>query len=291
VDYLDLKYLRGELALADLLAAQAETVGRPQYRGLVYQDRGVSLYHGDCRAMADVPTGSVDLIITDPPFNVGFSKYGGGVNDRQKPEAYAAWTRDWVQESLRVLVPGGQLYAFMPIKSMPWWMGEIRDLWAAHGGHYLTWCKTMANLHQEATYIRAHEPILWLVKGRRPRVFRRSYKFPDDADWLIGTSAVAETNNQKWRKGHPTPRPSWLVEALTIRASEPGMVVLDPMLGTGTGAHAALKLGRRFIGYDISEEYLEMAAGWLRQQVMDLGPLEERLPEQRPLLEKFALVL
>jgi DNA modification methylase len=292
MDYLDLKYLRGELALADLLAAQAETVGRPEYRRLVYQEGGSSLYHGDCRAMAEVATGSVDLIIADPPFNVGFSTYGGGVNDRQKPAAYAVWSREWIQECLRVLVEGGQLYALMPIKMMPWWLAEMKDLWAVHGGHLLVWCKTFApQLHREATYIRAWEPILWVTKGKRPNVFRREYKYPDDADWLIGSSAVGETSSERWRKGHPTPRPSWLVEALLIRASEPGMTVLDPMMGTGTAARAALKLGRRFIGYDINPDYLKMTAEWLRQQPLDLGPLAERLPEQGHLLEQFALEL
>lgn len=244
---------------------------RPSERILYHQD-GVTLIHGDCRWMRELDDETVDLIITDPPFNVGFSSYGGGVNDRLSPEAYATWTREWIQECLRVLVPGGQIYALMPVKSMPWWLGEIRDLWDIHHGHYLAWCKTMANLHQEATFIRAHEPVLWLTKGGRPNVFHREFRFPADADWFKGSSAIGEVETQPFRKAHPTPRPTWLVEKFMLLASDPGMVVLDPMLGSGTTAWVSRRLGRRCVGYDINAGYLELARRWLAQPAA--GPSE-----------------
>jgi DNA modification methylase len=223
--------------------------------------------------MSELDDGTVNLIITDPPFNVGFSCYGGLVDDRRSPQEYALWVREWVQECLRVLVPGGQLYALMPVKSMPWWLGEIRDLWDAHRGHYLTWCKTMANLHQEATFIRAHEPVLWLTKGGRPNVFHREFKFPEDADWFTGSSAVGEVEAQPFRKAHPTPRPTWLVEKFVLLASDPGMLVLDPMLGSGTTAWVSRRLLRRCVGYDINAEYLKLARRWLAQSAGEPGGL------------------
>ena len=243
---------------------------RPSERILYHQD-GITLIHGDCRQMKELDDGTVDLVITDPPFNVGFSSYGGLVDDRRDPQEYAQWVLEWIQECLRVLVPGGQLYALMPVKSMPWWLGEIRDLWDAHRGHYLTWCKTMANLHQEATFIRAHEPVLWLTKGGRPNVFHREFKFPEDADWFTGSSAVGEVETQPFRKAHPTPRPTWLVEKFLVLASDPGMVVLDPMLGSGTTAWVARRLGRRCVGYDINADYLRLARRWLAQSAAEPG--------------------
>jgi DNA modification methylase len=294
VDYRDLKYLRGELPLGDLLDQYGP---RPAYQGLVYQAGGVDLYHGDCRAMWQVPTGSVDLIITDPPMNVGF-KYGPDVNDRQKPEAYADWTREWIQECLRVLVPGGQLYALMSVNMIPWWLGEIKDLWAVHGGHLLVWAKTMANLHQEATYIRAHEPVLWLVKGGRPAVFHRAFKYAEesgpsipnlvahDRDWLLGGNAVGETEAVRYVKAHPTPRPVWFWRRFIIRATEPGMRVLDPMVGTGSSAWATKTLGRQFVGFDIDLVYLRIAQRRVAQAVMDLGPIGEAIDASQLALEE-----
>jgi DNA modification methylase len=280
VDHLDLKFLRGELAARDLLAAPSPNGHRacpePGRRDrLVHRDGGLSLFHGDARDMRELPGGSVDLVITDPPFNVSFSNYGGGVDDSVAPELYARWTREWLVECLRVLKPGGQLYAIMPLKWAPWWQWEIRDLWTKHRGHVLSWNKTMAHLHREKTYIRAWEPILWLTKGGAPAVFRRSYRFEDDKDWFIGTNAIAEAESLRLVKKHPTPRPAWVYEYFVLRASEPGMVVLDPMSGSGTGAAVARKLGRRFVGYDINREYVELAARRVAQMPLGMEEVAE----------------
>lgn len=242
---------------------------------ILYQQDGVTLICGDCRRMEEMEEETVDLVVTDPPFNVSFSTYGGLVKDSLMPGEYAAWTREWVVECLRVLRPGGQLYALMPIKSMPWWLGEIRDLWDEHRGHILTWCRTMANLHREKTYIRSWEPVLWLTKGGKPNVLRRTYRYEDDKDWLIGASAIGEVQAQPLRKGHPTPRPAWLVAYFLVRASEPGMVVLDPMVGSGTTAWVSRRLGRKCCGYDINASYLRLASRWIAKQVSDAGEIHE----------------
>ena len=240
---------------------------------VVYREPGVALIQGDAREMLELPDDSVDLVVTDPPFNVSFSDYGGGVKDHVSPEAYAQWTSEWLRECLRVLKPGGQLYAIMPLKWAPYWLQLVKD----QKWHMLAWCKTMAHLHREKTYLRAWEPILWVVKGERPNVLRRSYRFEEDKDWFIGTSAMAEAEAVRLKKKHPTPRPDWIYEYLIIRASEPGMVVLDPMMGSGTGAYVSRKLGRRFAGYDINRTYVDLAAQRLAQTPFDLGEIAEEI--------------
>ena len=267
------------IAPLDLLA----TGGNGHHPRVVYREEGVALIHGDCRQMLELADDSVDLVITDPPFNVSFSSYGGGVDDHQKPELYAAWTREWIDECLRVLKPGGQLYAIMSLKSAPWWLERIRDLWVEHRGHILSWNKTIAQLHREQTYIRAWEPVLWLTKGGRPETFRRTYRFADDKDWFIGTNAISEAQSLRLVKKHPTPRPTWVYEYFVLRASEPGMVVLDPMSGSGTGAAVARKLGRRFVGYDINRDYVDLAARRVAQMPFELGDVEESISGFRQL--------
>ncbi len=264
--------------------------GNGHHPRVVYRQDGVVLIQGDAREMLELPDASVDLVITDPPFNVSFSDYGGGVKDNVPPEEYAGWTRRWLDECLRVLRRGGQLYALMPEKSKPWWLWAIRDLWQEHRGWELPWCRTMAHLHREKTYIRAWEPILWLVKGGTPNVLKRAYRFEEDKDWLVGTSAVAEAEAVRLKKRHPTPRPDWIYEYFVIRASEPGMVVLDPMLGSGTGAYVARKLGRQFVGYDINRDYVDLAALRLAQAPLAMGPVAEEVAgafRQGQLLEKW----
>ena len=103
------------------------------------------------------------------------------------------------------------------------------------------------------------------------------YRFEEDKDWLIGTSAVAEAEAVRLKKRHPTPRPDWLYEYLMVRASEPGMVVLDPMMGSGTGAYVARKLGRQFVGYDINRDYVDLSAQRVAQAPMAMEPVAEGL--------------
>ncbi|MFH1560073.1 MAG: DNA methyltransferase [Chloroflexota bacterium] len=245
-----------------------------------YQQDGVTLVLGDCREMSELDDETVDLVVTDPPFSVGVN-YGGDVNDNMEPEEYAAWTREWVQECLRVLKPGGQIFAIMPLKWAPWWQWDLRDLWREHRGHLLAWVKTMAHLHHEKTWIRAWEPVLWLAKDGVPDVFKRSYRFEDDRDWFIGTNAITEAESLPLIKLHPTPRPNWFYQRVILRCSEPGMVVLDPFLGSGTGACVARKLGRRFIGYDIEERYVHLAAKRVFGMNAPEGDHESRADEAR----------
>jgi adenine-specific DNA-methyltransferase len=265
----------------DLLAVE----GNGRHPRVVFRQEDIALIHGDAREMLELPNESVDLVVTDPPFNVSFSDYGGGVKDSVSPEAYGEWTGQWLRECLRVLKPGGQLYAIMPLKWLAYWLPQVPAPW-----HLLAWCKTMAHLHREKTYIRAWEPILWVVKGERPNVLKRAYRFEEDKDWLIGTSAVAEAEAVRLKKKHPTPRPDWLYEYFVVRASEPGMVVLDPMMGSGTGAYVARKLGRQFVGYDINRDYVELSAQRVAQAPMVMGELAEEVAgsfRQQELLLKW----
>jgi len=237
---------------------------------------GTRLYHGDCTNLDVLEDESIDMVFTDPPFNVSFSDYGGQTDDHRSVEEYSAWTRQWIEEALRVLVTGGQLYALMPFKWIPWWTAGIADLWKAHKGHILPWCKTLANLHREKTYLRAWEPILWLTKGGRPNVLRRAYRFAGDKDWVIGRTAISESEANRLAKRHATPRPVWLAEYFISRATEPGMVVCDPMVGTGATGRAARKLGRQFVGVDIDRRCLQEVTGpLLAQQPMGLGEIDE----------------
>ena len=210
-----------------------------------------------------------------------FFVYGEeGDRDDRPTEDYIEWTREWLAECLRVLRPGGQLYALMPLKWLPWWLPLVKDLkW-----HLLPWVKTMAFLHRANTYLRAWEPVLWLVKEGTRHQLKRTYHFADDKDWLIGATAVGESEHQRLKKRHPTPRPDWVYEYFILRASEPGMLVLDPMMGSGTAARVARSLGRKFVGYDINREYVNLAALMVAdvQFQMELVA-EEQVPSHKQL--------
>ena len=239
------------------------------------------LVHGDCRHMTELEDDSVDLVITDPPFNVSGRHgrrefdYGDGAQaDALPPEEYASWCGEWIEECLRVLRPGGQLYSLMSLKWLPYWAPILK-------GRYwrmLPWVKTMAFLHRENTWLSAWEPIIWLVKEGAKHELRRAYRFAEDKDWVIGGTAVAEAEVNRLKKQHPTPRPDWIYEYFIVRSSKPGDLVLDPMMGSGTGARVSRRLGRRFVGYDINPAYVELSRQMVSQMPMEMPPVAEELP-------------
>ena len=72
-----------------------------------------SFLSGDARRLGEVPGASVNLVIADPPFNLGLH-YGPEIDDRSSGGEYEDFTRQWLSQALRVLKPGGQLFALMP---------------------------------------------------------------------------------------------------------------------------------------------------------------------------------
>ena len=75
---------------------------------------------------------------------------------------------------------------------------------------------------------------------------------------------------------HPTPRPAWLYREWLLLASEQGMLVLDPMMGSGTTASVANALDRKFLGYDLNEEWVHLSAERLRLQDREVSHSSRR---------------
>ena len=95
-----------------------------------------------------------------------------------------------------------------------------------------------------------------------------------DADWFVGPNAAGESRVTPEMRLHPTPRPTWLFEQFILRSTHPGDVVLDLMVGSGSSMVAARRLGRRFIGYDINPDYVELAAARVQRTVLDPARLD-----------------
>ena len=119
-----------------------------------YQADDGILLCGDARDLKEIPDASVDLVIADPPFNLRF-KYGAGVSDQLTEAEYGEFTQRWRDGAMRVLTPGGQLFAIMPEHLQAQW----RHL-APRGSRVLQWIKTFtSHLHNGPSYLSAREPI------------------------------------------------------------------------------------------------------------------------------------
>lgn len=100
--------------------AIAPAVATQQGLQQVYMSEYGILYQGDClKLLSALPDESVDLVFADPPFNLG-KEYGEGVSDQMDVDKYLGWSQQWLDESIRVLKPGGGLFVF----NLPRWCIE-----------------------------------------------------------------------------------------------------------------------------------------------------------------------
>lgn len=237
-------------------------------------------------AMSDLPDNSVHLMITSPPYNVG-KEYD---EDFTLDEYLAFLERVW-REVWRVLVPGGRacvnianlgrkpyipLNAFIARQMVDigfLMRGEIIWNKAGHASPSTAWgsWKSPSN----PTLRDVHEYILVFSKQR----FGRSKKRPGDQpdreatisrdNFLEHTKSVWTFPPEPARKvGHPAPFPVELPRRLIELYTFAGEVVLDPFMGSGQTAIAALKTGRHYVGYEVSEEYAALAGKRIEEGMM-----------------------
>jgi len=226
--------------------------------------RDSHLYLGDCReVLPRLPAGSVDLVVTDPPYNIASDHAVTMVGDRllTTAQAWGAWDRysaadyrallEGVFRQLhRLLRAGGQVY---------WWCGSrgIGDtIEAAEGVGFRFRAKLVAvkarpqPAWRQGNWRSAYEECLYFSKGA-PTPFHFLGQRQMRNAWLLPHEYKAST--------HPTEKRPAMIAPLIRVSSRRGEVVLDPFLGSGTTAVVARAMGRRFIGIEREGSYLEMA--------------------------------
>jgi site-specific DNA-methyltransferase (adenine-specific) len=220
-----------------------------------------ALYEGDALALLpQVPDGSVDLIVTDPPFAIDFraqrlnyNRTGSNVLEgyREIPgEEYGAFTRQWIAEAARVLAPAGSMYIFSGWNRLRDILEGIDEAGLTTINH-LIW-KYQFGVFTKKKYVTSHYHILFVVRDPGRYTFNKIEHYPEDV-WVI--------NREYWkgRKKTPTKLPSELVKKILDYSSNPGDLVLDPFLGSGTVAVVSQKAGRHFLGFEIVPEYCAFA--------------------------------
>ena len=250
--------------------------GQPQVESEAYvenppSDVDVILSHSS-EAMEELPDCSVHLMVTSPPYNVG-KEY----DEDLSLEEYLAFLRRVWQEVYRVLVPGGRACVnianlgrkpYIPLNGLI--AREMTDLGFLMRGEII-WDKASSASTSTAwgswqsasnpTLRDTHEYILVFSKGsfRRDKIDGRKSTISRE-EFLEFTKSVWEFPSESARKvKHPAPFPVELPYRLIQLYTFSNEIVLDPFMGSGQTAIAALKAGRHFIGYEISGEYLELA--------------------------------
>jgi site-specific DNA-methyltransferase (adenine-specific) len=226
------------------------------------------LYEGDALTLLpQVPDGSVDLIVTDPPFAIDFkaqrlnyNRKGSNVLEgyQEIPEAeYGEFTKRWIAEAERVLSPAGSMYIFSGWNRLRNILEGIDDAGLITVNH-LIW-KYQFGVFTKKKYVTSHYHILFVVKNPKQYTFNKIDHYPEDV-WVI--------NREYWkgRKKTPTKLPSELVKKILFYSSNPGDLVLDPFLGSGTVAVVSRQEGRHFLGFEVVPEYCNFAQAALALQ-------------------------
>jgi len=239
-----------------------------------------TIFHTSSEAMSELPDYSVHLMVTSPPYNVGKD-----YDDDLTLDEYLSFLKRVWAETYRVLVPGGRacinvanlgrkpyipLHAFI-IRDMIdvgfLMRGEI--IWdkGASASSSTAWGSWQSA--SNPTLRDTHEYILIFSKGS----FRRE-KMEGRAD-MISKEEFLEFTKSVWtfaaesakKIGHPAPFPVELPYRLIQLYTFSDEIVLDPFMGSGQTALAALKAGRRYMGYETNEEYLNLAQKRITKRV------------------------
>jgi site-specific DNA-methyltransferase (adenine-specific) len=219
---------------------------------------GYALFQRDAvEWLGSLASGSVDLVVTDPAYESLEKHRAVGTTTRLKHSKSAS--NDWFRifpnarfpelfaELYRVLRKDSHLYLFCDQETM-----FIAKPIAEQAGFKfwkgLVWDKVTIGMGYH--YRARHEMILFFEKGKRR---------------LADLSVPDVIRAPRIRGGYPAQKPVELAELFVRQSSSPGEIVIDPFTGSGSVGLAALRLGRRFMGSDVSREALSVASARLTE--------------------------
>lgn len=227
--------------------------------------------------MEELPDNSIHLMVTSPPYNVG-KEYDENLTLNE----YRAFLKRVWSDVKRVLVPGGRvcinianlgrkpyipLHAFMveDMLDLGFLMrGEIIWNKASSGSPSTAWGSWLSA--KNPTLRDIHEYILVFSKGMfsRPDPHRRNSTISREEFLEFTKSVWTFVAEPATKVGHPAPFPVELPYRTIQLYTFEGEIVLDPFMGSGQAAIAAVKTKRHYVGYDINEEYVKLAESRIR---------------------------
>lgn len=233
----------------------------------------VFLLRGDVLDVLGTLSEKARLIFADPPYNQG-KDYGSGKKaDRLSTDGYLNWCHSWMIACWRTLAYDGSLWVVISED----WADRFGVLLRSVGFHRRSWIIWYETFGVNCTrkFNRCARHIFHCVKDPKNFVFNtdairrpsdRQAKYhdkranPDGKLWDNVWKIPRLTGNAKERvAGVPTQIPEALMRPIISCASNPGDLVLDPFVGSGTTCVVAAKLGRRSIGIDLNPDYLALA--------------------------------
>lgn len=248
----------------------------------IYEDENILIYHGDSLELMNyIPEESLPLTVTSPPYNIG--KEYESILDL---DDYIEWIAKWINQVYRCTSSHGSFWLNLGYLSIPKKAKAIPI-------PYLIWDKVPFYLIQEIVWNYSagvagklffsprNEKFLWYVKDPKNYVFNLddirdpNVKYPNQKKngklkcnikgknptdvWQIPKVTSGKNRSSKERTPHPAQFPVQLVSRIILASSHINDIVFDPFLGSGSTAEAAIKNNRKVIGFEINENYINIA--------------------------------
>lgn len=265
-----------------------------------YDRNGILLYEGDCMdLLGRLPEGMVDITVTSPPYNIG-KEYETNL----AVDDYLHWCERWIHRIHRTTASNGAFWLNLGYFPLP---GRARAIPIP----YLLWDRIPFGLVQEVVwqygagvaakraYSPRNEKFLWYARDlddfyfdldsvrdpniKYPNQFKNGRrkvnlagKNPGDV-WSFPKVTSGRDRSSKERTSHPAQFPLAVIERVLKGSGRPSGLVLDPFMGSGTTAEAALRLERNAIGFEINPDYVNIAARRLDKAAASIAEAKSQL--------------
>lgn len=216
-----------------------------------------NIYNMDCieGAKKYINDNSVNLMICDPPYNLGYggttskvtkkARFGLIANDKLSDREYMRFSLKWIEEAYRILKPGSHIYVFID-----WRMYPLLIIWMKRVGfqikNVIVWDKTYFSMGNYYRY--QYELIIFAWKGKQANRLIMKKRNVSDV-WPIKKVPAH-------KMVHPTQKPEEIMEKIISYSSNEGDLIVDFFSGSGVAGKAANQMNRNYIGFEIDSKYI-----------------------------------
>lgn len=236
--------------------------------------------------LAKLPADAAQAVIADPPYFNVLTEHDWDTQWRAAAE-YLDWAKAWTAACLRILRADGLCFIFgQPGKREHVFLHLMSELTKLHQFHdLLIWDRVVGYNERRDSFTPAYEMVLVLRKGDKPKFNKGAVREPYSSDRIQSylrdkrykdrdarmnhLLAGKHTTNllrvpslkgaSKEKCGHPSQKPVELITKLVACSTDPGDLVLDPFIGSGTTAIVAQSLGRQWLGIEVNPRYVQLA--------------------------------
>lgn len=240
---------------------------------------------GDClNELKSIDSNSVDLIIADPPYNVG--KDYGNKSDKQDFENYIDFSKKWLSECHRILKKRGTIYVFIGFRYISYLYQIMEKDLGMNFVNWISWHYTQG-VGKTKGFSPRHDDILMFSKSSNYTFNLDDIRIPQKFYRKINNMRGANPGDvwdvshihycQKGRQPHPTQKPEAIIERMVLASSNEGDLVVDPFSGSGTTLRVCQQLNRNAIGIELNEEYIEQTKERLACPFEGFDSIDERM--------------